>query len=133
MSRQAIEQMTDELWRKHRDDADQTDGEAEIPSRNTLRALAFVELCRRGLMVGEDGSNATRPRVEATLVIHADDPGVVYIDGQPLVRGSSTALACDLDVWAIVIDSLGVPLDMGRDIRTANREQRRALKCRDGG
>jgi len=36
-------------------------------------------------------------------------------------------------LYPIVINALGIPLDMGREIRTANREQRRALASRDGG
>jgi len=131
-SRAAIEQMADELWRQYRDDHQASGGAVEVPSRETLRALAFAELCRRGLMVGTDGT-ATRPRVEATLVINTDTPDVVHVNGEPLVTGSASALACDMSVWTIVLNSLGVPLDMGREIRTANREQRRALEQRDGG
>jgi len=131
-SRQAIERVADELYRTFTDDAERTNGEVAVPSRDTLRALAFAELCRRGLMVDAKGKG-TRPKVEATLVINAETPDVVYVDGRPLVKGSDTALACDMSVWAIVVNSLGVPLDMGREIRNANREQRRALKARDGG
>jgi len=130
VARHAVEAMADELFHRFQRDRDATGGEVEIPGRETLRALAFAELCRRGLMVDAEGSG-TQPKVEATLVINAEEPDIVYLDGMPLVRGS--ALVCDLSVWAIVMNSLGVPLDMGREIRTANREQRRALKARDGG
>jgi hypothetical protein len=34
---------------------------------------------------------------------------------------------------ALVVDSLGVPLDLGRSVRFAARDQRRALAARDGG
>jgi len=131
-ARHAIEQMADELWHQHKNTRTATNGEVDIPTRDTLRAMAFVELCHRGLMVDAHGSG-TMPKIEATLVINADEPDVVYVNGEPLARGSETALACDLSVWAIVLNSLGVPLDMGREIRSANREQRRALKARDGG
>ena len=83
-------------------------------------------------MVNSDGK-ATRPKVEATLVINADTPDLVYIDGKPLIRGSATALACDMSVWTIILNSLGLPLDMGRELRNATVEQRKALKVRDGG
>ncbi|MEZ5321804.1 MAG: HNH endonuclease signature motif containing protein [Microthrixaceae bacterium] len=33
----------------------------------------------------------------------------------------------------VIVNSLGVPLDMGRQIRLANQAQRRALALRDGG
>jgi hypothetical protein len=42
-------------------------------------------------------------------------------------------LLCDPMISTLIVDSLGVPLDMGRQIRLANRDQRRALKTRDGG
>lgn len=32
-----------------------------------------------------------------------------------------------------MLDSLGVPLDLGREARSANRDQRRATHRRDGG
>jgi len=36
-------------------------------------------------------------------------------------------------IHALVVDTLGVPLDLGREQRYANRAQRRALARRDGG
>ncbi len=42
-------------------------------------------------------------------------------------------LLCDPVITALIVDGLGVPLDMGREIRLANRQQRRALTTRDGG
>jgi len=132
-TRQAIEQVADELYRQYRDDREATAGEVEIPSRSTLRALALAELCRRGLMVNANG-RASGPRVEATLVINSGSPGDVFDpDGIPLGDATESSLTCDMGVWAVVVNSLGVPLDMGREIRTANREQRRALAARDGG
>ncbi len=133
VTRSAIDQVADELFRHYSTDNEVTAGEVEIPSRATLRALAFAELCRRGLMVTATGAKPSKPKVEATLVIHADTPNVVYLDGKPLIKHSASALACDMGVWAVVMNSLGVPLDMGREIRTANDTQRRVLQTRDGG
>ena len=131
----AINQMTDELWRRHQADHDATNGAIEIPPMSTLRALAVAELIRRGLMVDETGTAATKPRTEATLVFQADETGTVYLNGDPLLRRrtNATTLACDIELAAIILDSLGVPLDMGRELRNANRAQKRALKFRDGG
>lgn len=53
--------------------------------------------------------------------------------GTPLRESSWSTLLCDPDMYALVVDSLGVPLDMGEQIRFANRAQRRALAARDGG
>ena len=45
----------------------------------------------------------------------------------------AAVLLCDPAIHALIVDSLGVALDMGRTIRYANRQQRRALAKRDGG
>jgi len=46
---------------------------------------------------------------------------------------SRTRSHCGAGTDTVIVDSLGVPLDMGRKIRYANRAQRRALAVRDGG
>lgn len=53
--------------------------------------------------------------------------------GQPLHQRTWRTLLCDPDMYATIVNSLGVPLDMGRKIRFASRAQRRALALRDGG
>lgn len=40
---------------------------------------------------------------------------------------------CDPDLWALVVDHMGVPLDLGHGARFANHAMRRALAVRDGG
>ena len=58
----------------------------------------------------------------------------VYDDnGQPLDQRSWRTLLCDPDMYVTVVNSLGVPLDMGRKIRFATSNQRSALALRDGG
>jgi hypothetical protein len=42
-------------------------------------------------------------------------------------------LLCDSALARMVLDANGVPVDMGRAVRTATRAQRRALAARDGG
>lgn len=53
--------------------------------------------------------------------------------GVPLPRRSWDVLMCDPALYPIVVDSLGVPIDMGRQVRLATRAQRRAMAVRDGG
>jgi hypothetical protein len=53
-------------------------------------------------------------------------------DGARLADGSTRTLRCDPDVFAVVVNSLGVPLDMGRHVRLATAAQRRAMAARDG-
>jgi hypothetical protein len=40
---------------------------------------------------------------------------------------------CDPTIYTALVDSLGLPVDMGRDARVATPAQRRALALRDGG
>ena len=46
---------------------------------------------------------------------------------------TAECLLCDPAITTLIVDALGVPLNMGRQIRLANRQQRRALAKRDGG
>jgi hypothetical protein len=54
-------------------------------------------------------------------------------DGSPVPPPVAEVLLCDPAIVALIIDTLGVPLDLGRTTRLANRAQRRALARRDGG
>jgi len=135
--RQAIERVADELAEQCRRDHDTTHGETTIPPRPTLRALALVELIRRANAAGAAG---VAPSPEVSLVINADDitdsgdiTQVFTPTGVRLTGGHLCSLSCDMSIFPVVVDSLGVPLDMGREIRTATRHQRRALALRDGG
>ena len=51
------------------------------------------------------------------------------IDGIPVPPATIRRLICNGSVTPIIVDANGVPLDMGREIRTANRAQRRALRA----
>ena len=128
---QAIEAEADALFRQARSDHEQCP-ELEVPSRATLRALALTGLIRRALGVDLDATKA--PKTDVTLVVDAVDPGAATNpDGVALADGSSRVLLCDPAIHALIVDSLGVPLDHGRHVRWAQEGQRRAAKCRDGG
>ncbi len=51
----------------------------------------------------------------------------------PLADGTTRVLDCDAELHPLVVDSLGVPLDLGRAARRAKAGQRRAVRTRDGG
>jgi hypothetical protein len=128
---QAIETEADALFRRAVADHD-TSADLPIPSRSTLRALALTELIRRALGVNLDATRA--PRSEVTLTVDATDPTTATDpDGIRLVDGTVRLLACDAVLHALVVDSLGVPLDHGRRLRWAAEAQRRAVRHRDGG
>jgi Domain of unknown function (DUF222) len=51
------------------------------------------------------------------------------IDGIPVPPATIRRLICNGRITPIIVDANGVPFDMGRQIRTANRAQRRALRA----
>ncbi|MBI2705791.1 MAG: hypothetical protein HYX32_10955, partial [Actinobacteria bacterium] len=59
--------------------------------------------------------------------------GVTDEHGVLLQDGTKRMVLCDPDLFAIVVDSLGVPLDMGCRVRLATDAQRRALAAMYGG
>jgi hypothetical protein len=132
VARQALDAKADELFRRFSADREHCP-DLEIPDRATLRALAFVELCRLGQATDLDTTKAPRPDV--TLAVNALDPtsGAVDPEGVRLADETTRVLLCDPDLTPVVVDSLGVPLDLGRTVRYATAAQRRALALRDGG
>jgi hypothetical protein len=128
----AIDTKADDLFRRFAADNEQCP-DIEVPQRATLRALALADLLRAG---GAVDLMATRPpRPEVTLVVRADEPDArpTTINGARLQDGTTRTLCCDPDLYAVVVDSLGVPLDLGRHVRLASTAQRRGVAARDGG
>ena len=128
----AIEVVTEQVRRRIRADIE-VDPSIEMPCDATLRALAFEELCRRGLACDLESSRPAA--VEAVMVIRADDAyqDVLNLNGVRLPDGTTRTLRCAAELTALIVDSLGVPLAMGRKIRLATDSQRKALAIRDGG
>ena len=141
---QTIGHFADQLFRQFKKD-EQLTGIAP-PSRRVLQALALVEICRRARAVDLGRSRPAEP--EALIVIDgsqlderlADGAGVQACDcdgvplqqpGQPL--GSVFKLVCTATLRAVLVDSMGQPMDHGRAIRNATRAQRRLMQVRDGG
>jgi hypothetical protein len=127
--KEAVEREADRLFHAERTDLP---GDLTPQRRPTLLALGLAELCRRA--EGVDLESSRGPGVDVTLVITADRPDELHtVDGETLVAGRYRHLTCDPAIHALVVDALGVPLDLGREQRYANRAQRRALAHRDGG
>lgn len=162
----AVEQQIQDMWDQQ---VFQADDGLSPPER---RAVAFVELLKRGTRGGEEDGTA-RPLMLGIvnlgdLVRHqwrqfrtgdessadGDEPGrntgglfdvwgdhLPPADVLPLAELSMSGpvdpetlvrLACEGDVLPIVVGEDGAPLAMGRRIRLANRQQRRAVQVRDG-
>ena len=136
--RQAIERVAGEIGETFRRDSAATDGAVAVPSRATLRALALVELVRRANAAGDPAKVGPSP--EISLIVGAEDidehghiseahtPAGVRLQG-----GQLTKLGCNSSLFPVIVDSLGIPLDLGREVRLATTPQRRALAVRDGG
>ena len=136
---QAIERVAGEIREQcRRDAAEVSDGDLPVPAAATLRAMALIELVRRANAAGDPGHVAPSP--EVSLIVnaeHIDDTGDIHEAHTPtgvrLQGGQLARLACNSTLHPIIVDSLGVPLDLGRDVRLATPAQRRALAARDGG
>lgn len=128
--RAALMAEAERQWRRHRE-LRAADPDHAIPSRGQVLAEALTELVRRG---SATRPGAPAPVTDVTLVIGASEPVAAHTpDGVRLADGTTRLLACDAAVRALVVDSLGVPLDLGTTVRFATAEQRRAAMVRDGG
>jgi len=99
------------------------------------RADAMVDIFRHYLDHQHRGTNRPHlliPVDAATLAGEA--VGLCEtISGYRISPDTARRLACDAIVQRVVLDSDGVPLDMGRATRTFTPDQYRAIMLRDGG
>lgn len=128
MLRTAINAKADELFRRFTCDHEASP-DLPVPGRATLRALALVELIRTA--TGAELGSGSAPRAEVTLIAHHHE--VTDTEGRPLPQAAIDVWGCDPEVWAVVVDHLGIPVDVGHSARIATVAQRRAIAIRDGG
>ncbi len=103
---------------------------ASGPRRDQLAAHALVNL------VTSSHRSARPGRTEMLLVVDHDtivndlhEHSVCeYADGTALPVATARRLACDAEIYPIVLGGEGVVLDMGRSRRLATPDQRRALR-----
>ena len=102
---------------------------------------ALVELARRALAAGDLPTvRGHRAQVRVTIDWFAlcaarGTPGVAGGElpfAGPICAETARRLACDAGVLAIFTDPAGLPLDVGREQRTATAAIRRAVEARDG-
>jgi hypothetical protein len=110
-------------------------GEAEFLTRTYDRNRLAAEALGR-LLAG--GHQAARP-LQADITVICDHDTLLTgrlhehsicetTDGLPLPPASVARLLCEGRVSPVVVDTNGVALDVGREVRNANRHQRRALR-----
>ena len=125
----AVEHIADELFRQAVRDH-HTSPELAVPSRGELRALALVELCRRGM--ARNVGDCTPAVPECTLIIDPDGSVTTSV-GHP-VDATTMAILGNDPLWRFLqFDTQGAILAYGRGKRHATDDLRRALGVRDGG
>ena len=104
---------------------------AEYPQRSLLLADAAVMLIGKGLVARANGK---MPVTDVTLIVPASGPLEAWTpDGVRLQDGTIRRLVCNAVFTPVVVDNLGVPLDMGLAKRLYKPNQKRAIMIRDGG
>ncbi|HKY17084.1 MAG TPA: DUF222 domain-containing protein [Microthrixaceae bacterium] len=132
LARSAIDSKADELFRRYTHDHGK-DPSIVVPCRSALLAEAMVELLREA--EGVDLESSKPPRVETTMVVKADDAfgAARTMDGTRLTESAIAHLRCDESLRALIVDSEGVPLWLGRSTRFPTPHQRLVIGIRDGG
>ena len=104
---------------------------AEYPQRSLLLADAAVMLIGKGMVAR---ANPKMPVTDVTLIVPASGPLQGWTpDGVRLQDGTVRRLLCNAIFTPVVVDNLGVPLDMGLGKRLYDANQKRAIMVRDGG
>ncbi|CAN5625066.1 HNH endonuclease signature motif containing protein [soil metagenome] len=107
------------------------DDEHVTPTRAALFAEAHTDLLRKGAAAS---AGTTAPVTDVTMIINASDPvNGSTPDGVRLQDDTTRLLMCSAAIHALVINSLGVPIDMGTLVRFFTPAQQRAIRARDGG
>lgn len=126
--RTAIDAKADELFRRFTRDHESSP-DIDIPGRATLRALALIELLREAS--GAAAYSGVAPRAEVTLIAH--DHETCDAAGNPVPKSAVDVWGCDPEIWGVLVNKMGVPIDVGHRNRLATTAQRHAISVRDGG
>ena len=129
---EAVEVEMGRLFRQFTRDEETTGGAIDVPEPSTLRMLALMELCRRGITTRAGAGSG--PVTDLTVVLHDTDPGKVWLhDGTTLPVEHLECRLCDPAIRFLTMTPDGVPLNLGHEERLATPHQRRANAIRDGG
>jgi hypothetical protein len=114
------------LFHDHQPDTCPTD---PLAKQDHLRALALVALTTGG-GARSSGRIDMSVLIDAETLLHGEHPQTVIDCGLPCDLPVETLRrwACCSEITPIIVGADGVSLYLGRDSRTANRAQRRALR-----
>lgn len=132
--RAALDRLVGEMWRAENRKSE----EAHIPdnvSKSGIRhADALVEMARRSMGVtAEQARRVAQPAavlVDYDTMVHGihEHSTCELGDGTPVSPATARRIACSGGVIPVVLNSAGVPLDVGRARRLATPAQRIALR-----
>ena len=104
---------------------------AEYPQRSLLLADGLLKLIGKGMVAR---ANPKMPVTDVTLIVPASGPLQGWTpDGVRLQDGTIRRLVCNAVFTPVVVDNLGVPLDMALAKRLYKPNQKKAIMIRDGG
>jgi hypothetical protein len=113
------------------------DGTLDPRTPAQRRADALLEICTRALRHGDlPMSRGERPHLHITATAETLSTGSGFgrtASGEDISGRAIRRLACDADVFGILLNEAGVPLAVGRRHRTVTPAQWIALVARDTG
>jgi hypothetical protein len=138
--RNAAHALADETWRRANPSGHSSSSDLPAEPYTALLADAYVELARRALHRTSELVPSRHDPVPEVLVITdlatlqgLDPDGRCHLHGYGRIPTSTARrLCCGADIRIAVLDADGEVLHLGRKIRTATHNQRRALLARDG-
>lgn len=124
-------------WKRHADEVAEAGGDPGPKDKKVLLADALMALVRAHQVHRDAPTHGgDRPRVNVFLKFEDLVGGLgemAMSSGRGITAYEARRLACDCDLIPMVLDSLGIPLDVGRTERLVNPHLRAALVARDGG
>lgn len=108
------------------------DGPTDVRSTRQRRADGLVQLLGSACDHGEvPTSGGERPHL--SVVVDRDGAARLAASGEPVHPVSLTRVSCDSHFTALLLDTEGVVVDLGRTRRLFSGQQRKLLAARDGG
>lgn len=124
-------------WKRHEDEVAEAGGDPGPKDKKVLLADALMALVRAHQVHRDAPTHGgDRPRVNVFLKFEDLVGGLgemAMSSGRGITAHEARRLACDCDIIPMVLNSLGIPLDVGRAERLVNAHLRSALVARDGG
>jgi Domain of unknown function (DUF222)/HNH endonuclease len=110
---------------------------ADLRTPAARRADALVEVCRLTLRTEQLPTSGGLPAQVTVTVDHdalARDVAIGQLDtGSRLAPSAVRRLACEAGILPVVLDTAGIPIDVGRARRPYTGAVRTAVALRDGG